>query len=804
MSDLYSIIPGLQPTAQELLEAELLCKQILEAKFPELELREGTGLRDLVLRPSAMLLALINKAANYYFTQNSLSGVTDSTPTEILDSILSNWFLARNIGTRSVISARLYFARRKNVSVSSDNYFSTDNTYKFFPPESVSYSQEALSYDSYSNEYYIDVDLEAEREGLQYNLASGSLLYFANFDPYFLRAEINYLKAESIVSETNLEFVTRSKTAISTRNLINQPSIDARLREAFNYITRLVSVGMGDPEMIRDQIKAIFEDETPRTPTNVTRDSAVVTVTMPNHAYSSGQRIKLTNASPTDYNGEYNITVLNNTTFTYPITTTPGSIIQLPNIVAVNLPVYIHNGGMVDIYCSDKLAESSIQLTMDDFGQAVITGPVYELIRSSVTAGDEDDSIPISIDRNVSYVGLAGTTATVTTTTNHTYEVGDLVTITGANQNQSLQSLTSVGIVATATKPSHGYLVGNKVTITGATPTMYNGTFTITFVSTNTFRFDLIGPISSSASGQIYADVPLINGTHVVTAATSSTFAFQLPQTSVAFVYGDILVSSPVDYTIVHGNTSTKALDYINSDGKEVLVTLARHGFTQGRYVTISGCNVTGYNGAWFIKEIVNEDQFIFEVKASITASSLVGNVTYIVPWEDNGFSQRQTMTIDFGTDYANQTASFQVNYIQNLDSIQTYLDSPTNRVVCADYLAKGFNFYKLDVEISSYNETIPDVSLVETVIKKYLATLGAGENFVMTDMVSALRNSGIINIQNPPKVTYSKYTRDLAPVEIGLITDVLDPNDRTSVFLLDQVQTFAKNITTENGAYTV
>ena len=805
MSDLYSIIPGLQPTAQELLEAELLCKQILEAKFPELELREGTGLRDLVLRPSAMLLALINKAATYYFTQNSLGGITDATPTEILDSILSNWFLTRNIGTRSVVSARLYFARKKNVSVSSDNYFSTDNTYKFFPPESVSYSAESLSYDSYSNEYYVDVDLEAEKEGLQYNLSSGSLLYFANFDPYFLRAEINYLKSESIVSETNSEFVARSKTAISTRNLINQPSIDARLREAFNYINRLVSIGMGDPEMVRDQIRAIFDDEPTRPATNLQRDGSVVTVTLPNHGFNNGQSILISNAAPTDYNGSYNVTVINNTRFTYNIATTPGGITQLPDIVAINLPLYIHNGGMVDIYCSDKLATSSIQLTMDDFGRAEISGPVYELVRSAVSAGDDPDSIPLHIERAISMVSLAGSTATVTTTTPHTYKVGQAVTITGANQRQLVFSLTSIGVVATATLTGHGYLVGNTVTISGATPDMYNGDYVITERTVNTFKFNLIGPINGNAQGSIYADVPLINGTRDVTGVTSDTFTFTLPQASTAPVYGNtVLASVDVSFNVIHGNRTTKAFDYISSDGNEVTVTYPRHGFSQGRYVTISNCPITVYNGSWFIKTVVNENQFTYHIPDPITQSSLTGSATYIIPWEDNGFSQRQTMTVDFGEDYANDTASFEVNYIQNLDSIQDYLDSPTNRVVCADYLAKGFNFYKLNVEVTSYDSTIPDVTLAETVIKAYLSSLGVGENFVMSDMVARLRNSGIINIQNPPKVTFRKYTRDLSPVETGTIRDIMDPNDRTSVFLLDQIHTFALPITVTNGVFTV
>ena len=36
MASLYSVIPGLVPTTQEIIEAELLAKQVLEGKFPDL------------------------------------------------------------------------------------------------------------------------------------------------------------------------------------------------------------------------------------------------------------------------------------------------------------------------------------------------------------------------------------------------------------------------------------------------------------------------------------------------------------------------------------------------------------------------------------------------------------------------------------------------------------------------------------------------------------------------------------------------------------------------------------------------
>lgn len=789
MADLYSVADGLTPTAQEILQAELFVQQVLAAQYPDLDLREGTGLRDLVIRPSAMLFALAKKATDLYFSQNTLQGVDDVTPQDMVDSILSNWFLTRNIGIQSIINARLYFASRKNVSVSSDVYFSTDNTLRFFPSTSLSAPASALTYDSYSDEYYIDIDMTAEKEGADYNIGSGSLLYFANFDPYFLRAEINYLKEASISTETNLEFIDRAETAISTRNLINVPSVDSNLRATFNYIKRLVTIGMGDPEMIRDQLKAVFDDEDPRSITSLSSTGTTATAVLADHGFNTGQRVTITDALPTTYNGTYIITVTDASTFTYTISTTAGPATTIATVQAVNLPVLIHNGGMMDIYCSESLASSITQLTTDQFGKAVLTGPVYSFDRSSVSGGAEADTIPYENMSTVSSMSIVSTTVTAATAAPHAFSVGDTVTIGGAVQLQTLTSLSSVGLSATATLAGHGYQVGNSVVIAGATQTSYNGTFIITSVTSSTFSFNLAIATTSPATGTITASVNLINGDHVITAGSGSSFEFVISQVSAVAVTGTISASSPVHYEVSNTYDQVKTIDNITSIDTEATVTMTHHGYVAGRYVKIEGVTPSGYNGSWLINEVINIDQFTFTLPAPVTGSFSGGTSTFVVPWYDYGFSERQSLVIDFGTGNANQTASFNINYFQNLDSIQSYLEDSTNRVLCADPLARGLNFYLLDVKVVAYGGTVPNTAQLTSIISDYLSTLDVGGTFVMTDMVAKLRLNEITNIQNPPLVTFHKYTRDLNPVTSGIITDILDPNDRTSVFIIGNVE---------------
>jgi hypothetical protein len=252
--DLFQVLDGLQVSDAEIREAEIFSVNYLQPLYPDLDLREGTALRDTSIRAAATLLALARKGFTYYFTINSLANVTDETPVETVDALMSNYFLNRKAGSNSKLVARLYFAISKNVTISSSLFFSTNNEQFFFPVETVSSTADSLEYDSSRQQYYLDVDLESESAGDEYNIESGQILFFSTFDPFFVGGDILFLKERSITTETNTQFVNRAGSAISTRNLINQPSIEERILETFNFFSNVTSVGMGETEMVRDLV----------------------------------------------------------------------------------------------------------------------------------------------------------------------------------------------------------------------------------------------------------------------------------------------------------------------------------------------------------------------------------------------------------------------------------------------------------------------------------------------------------------------------------------------------------------------
>lgn len=258
MASFLDTLSDIVVSKEDIIQSEEFAKKYLSALFPDLDLRDNVALADLVIRPSAVLIAMIDKGLNYYFANNSIAGVTDDTPEGSVDRLLSNLFLERLTGTSAVIRARLYFlVGDRGIYVSVNNTFSADNENQFRPIVDTFISSSELIYDGTKDEWYYDMDLISLQQTEASNIDSGDLIYHTQVDPYFIQATVLYLSTKAIPSETNLNVVARSNTAVSTRNLINVPSIQSAVTSTFNMFTDIVSIGMGDVEMKRDLIHVI-------------------------------------------------------------------------------------------------------------------------------------------------------------------------------------------------------------------------------------------------------------------------------------------------------------------------------------------------------------------------------------------------------------------------------------------------------------------------------------------------------------------------------------------------------------------
>lgn len=330
-------------------------------------------------------------------------------------------------------------------------------------------------------------------------------------------------------------------------------------------------------------------------------------------------------------------------------------------------------------------------------------------------------------------------------------------------QTATASTLTSAGVIATmVTASPHGFTSGDSVTILGATPTGYNVTATITVTNPTTFTYPVVSGLTTPATGTIMAhkDTPFTKRRN-----------------------GEVLAS------IGAGN--------MTSSGTTITVVSTNHPFMANRYITISGASQSQYNGSYIVTA-VTKDTFTYTASSAPSVSPATGTIqaVQIASDRDIAYSDRNTVAdsilyADFGVTQANKTASFNILRHKLISDVQGYLDDSANRVVCGDYMARGFNVYLLAMNITGYNGPSPDASTCQTLVNKYISSLEPGENFVMSDLVSTLHTGGITNIKTPITITYTLYTKDMIfPPLTGTITDYLDPADRTTIFYLDVLTT--------------
>lgn len=632
--DLFQILPTLTPSANDVLQAELLCTQILQSSDATLDLRPGTALYDLVIRPTATLTATLRAGLNYYNSQDSIPNISNTTDTTIVDQLLGNWFSVRNTGTYASINARLYFAIQKSVTIPTGAAFSPDGVNVFSVPQTLTFSPSALTFDAASNEYYVDVSMTARTAGTSSNLSGGGLIYFTNFDAYFLRGIINYLETAAIDTETNLQFLQRTQSGISTRNLINRPSIAYNLSTLFPALTinNIASFGMADPQMVRDLVQVL----------------------------------------------------------------PPGS----------SKPIWIHIGGMVDIYCNTPLEIQSLQLTLDANGSATLTGPYLKVTRSTVSAGSSPDTAPV-------------------------YLTVPVLAIDWANN-----------IASVSTGQAHGYTTGDSVTIQGA-PYGFNGTFNVTVTGAQAFTYPLNNPgVSATTATGMTAGVP-------VPFTVTPTNRYILPISSI--------ISSGTVATVTSDNHPVQPNRYLTFNGTmngvyRVEAVIDENTFTivstDGSTIVVPG----GGYGAFYV-DPAQDYGFSQQQTLTLSAGPTYANQTFSV-------NMLYWSQLDSYQNYVSSTTAKILCANQLIRGFNVYILS----LNVVSYTGVAPNSVTVQTAAQNYiNSLLPGQAFIMADLVTYLSAAGINEvqtpigvNYVLynTDMTEPITGS-TTDIIAPPDTTY-------------------------------------------------
>jgi hypothetical protein len=207
------------------------------------------------------------------------------------------------------------------------------------------------------------------------------------------------------------------------------------------------------------------------------------------HSLTTGEYVSITGATPSTYNGIYQITVTGSTTFTYRMNAVPSGNASVVGAYTI---------GITDE--AETLMNYSSPTVQKLF--AVADGKIFDTSTNPATVvfsgltNDRFQHINFSTAGGNFLVAVNGEDAAMI------YDGTRWFKLATTNTPQTISSLTSSSTTATVvTSVAHGLVTGNRIVVTGAAEAPYNGTFVITFVDATTFTYTLLSTTTSPATG---------------------------------------------------------------------------------------------------------------------------------------------------------------------------------------------------------------------------------------------------------------------------------------------------------------
>jgi len=254
---------------QDLRDAENFLVQFQSEQVPEANLQRGGSVRDFLIKGFAAMYAYLRGEIDAVAAKQSLLRIQedladdDEDLKQATDEILSNWFIRRKGGKYVYVTGRFHFLKRRTQSIPSGSVFwrtaqASFNIDTELDTYIISEKQMFPLYDVTGTliDYVVDVPLKATQPGTKFKVASGSFIkaQVAGGLPYYSYTENLEPSSAGADIETTEEVLDRADTAISVRNLVNNRSCDVVLQEEYPHITDTLTIGMNEPEMVRDRV----------------------------------------------------------------------------------------------------------------------------------------------------------------------------------------------------------------------------------------------------------------------------------------------------------------------------------------------------------------------------------------------------------------------------------------------------------------------------------------------------------------------------------------------------------------------
>ncbi|MFM1907731.1 MAG: hypothetical protein RLZZ591_1408 [Pseudomonadota bacterium] len=375
----------------------------------------------------------------------------------------------------------------------------------------------------------------------------------------------------------------------------------------------------------------------------ITSSTTTARATINGHGLTGSPTVTISGASPSAFNGSFNVTVVDANTFTYVLPSAQGVATSNGSMTKTSTTATVATPAAHGFSANDSVTIAGANPVGYNGTFTIATVPTNTTFTISTSALTENISSTATVTKS------AGTTATGTTATGNSFVAGSTyVTISGAdscyngtylvtsvvgtNFSYTLGSAcnqnTATGMTATsgasfsssvtATLSGHGYVVGNVLTIADGTVAAHNADVTVTASTADTFTYSN-SAVTGIAPGSGYTVRLQSNPVAYATASghglttgnqvtiSGTTTATATPANASNAYNGTFIVTSIDSNSFSYVLTSAKGIQTASSgitasvNTSTATATSVNHGFSNGALVTISGASPSAFNGTFAI-----------------------------------------------------------------------------------------------------------------------------------------------------------------------------------------------------------
>lgn len=226
---------------------------MLNQRFPDMPTSDLDAIAEMMILPFELFLTPITREITRLAQSQSLA-IPSSLNTLEAEALGANFFEERARGEYATVRARVYYRQPQAKRFIPSTVFETTSGLGFVPTTQQSIAADQMLFNVEGTLYFFDVNLIATQPGDQYNIEPGEIVRIAGDNGYVRvtnKARARNGKAEA----TAEEFVEQIRTSLGEQSMVTQPGVTRALVRALPEITRIATVGAGDPRMTRDIIQ---------------------------------------------------------------------------------------------------------------------------------------------------------------------------------------------------------------------------------------------------------------------------------------------------------------------------------------------------------------------------------------------------------------------------------------------------------------------------------------------------------------------------------------------------------------------